>query len=140
MSWTVTFVGGGNLGTRYFNGGASFLPGVYKILASGWYTHWGGGCPSPGCPDETGIDGCMNAWCNRIRSIGSGDFGMHIIYGGIDSPVRDLRVELGVIKLNHPGGPIGIWDKDEGYSDNSYGATYILEIDCPTPTCNFVVI
>ncbi|KCZ72848.1 hypothetical protein ANME2D_01283 [Candidatus Methanoperedens nitroreducens] len=125
-SWTIRITNNRHGGTNWFNGSASFLPGLYRINASGWYHHWSGG-GTPRCPDQTGIDGGpIYAWCNRAKSYGSGNYGMHVRYGNSDSPVSALRVAAGILEFTHQGGPIGIWDKDDYYGDNSADATYVL--------------
>ncbi len=127
VTWTV-ITDNRHSGVNWFNGSTSFLPGLYRINASGWYTHWS---PKPAvtkCLDETGDEAAtIPAWCNRGKNYNIPDMGMHVRYGSNDSPVRSLRVSSGILEFIHQGGPIGIWDKDDYYGDNSADARYVLE-------------
>jgi len=127
VTWTV-ITDNRNSGVNWFNGSASFLPGLYRMNASGWYTHWS---PKPAvtkCLDETGDEAAtIPAWCNRGKNYNVPDMGMHVRYGSNDSPVSALRVRPGILEFMHQGGPIGVWDKDDYYGDNSADARYVLE-------------
>ncbi|MFZ3385203.1 MAG: hypothetical protein WA144_14890 [Candidatus Methanoperedens sp.] len=127
VTWTV-ITDNRHSGVNWFNGGASFLPGLYRMNASGWYAHWS---PKPAvtkCLDETGDEAAaIPAWCNRGKNYNVPDLGMHIRYGSNDFPVSAVRVRPGILEFMHQGGPIGIWDKDDYYGDNSADARYVLE-------------
>lgn len=123
-----------NAEVNYFGSGASFSAGVYKIHASGWYTHW---YPLPTvlkCIDQ-GHDEevIMPAWNSRgmnypYWNVSDQDrYGMHVAYGDQDSPVCRLRVAEGILEFSHFGGTIAIWDHDDNYGDNTADARYVLE-------------
>ncbi len=125
--------------TNWFDNGASFPAGVYQINATGWYSHWSPVPSTMGCLDQgpdpvSGLSQpvCMYAWSNRgnnykYANVQDKDrMGMHVKYGSNDSPVYAIRIVPGTLQFTSNGGPIGMWDYDDVYPDNTYNCTYIL--------------
>ncbi|WP_174589869.1 hypothetical protein [Methanocella conradii] len=119
--------------TNWFGNGASFPPGVYQINATGWYTHWSP-VPSELACIDMGPDRVvrMYAWSSRgsnypYAGVSDKDrLGMHVKYGSNDSPVYALRIMPGTLQFTSNGGPIGMWDNDDAYNDNTYQLRYVL--------------
>lgn len=119
--------------TNWFGNGASFPAGVYRINATGWYTHWTP-VPSEQACIDMGADRSvrMYAWSDRGNNYpyaGVSDhdrLGMHVKYGSSDSPVCAIRIEPGTLEFTSSSGKVGMWDNDDAYNDNTYQLSYTL--------------
>lgn len=113
-------------------------------MQSGWYSHWSPAPSELACIDQGPDRGVrMYAWSDRGNNypynnvIDADRLGMRVKYGSDDSPVCTVRIQPGTLQFNNTGGPIGVWDKDDNYPDDSFQLQYTLSYVGPyTPTYN----
>ncbi|WP_265581572.1 NosD domain-containing protein [Methanofollis aquaemaris] len=118
--WTIRITNLQTLNTHWFNGGAGFPPGVYRIHCSGSYNN---------AVLSSWIDwhiGAKPAWGDY------GNLGMSVRYNksgsAYSTTVSKVHVTSNVLQITHTGGKIGMWNHDSGILSDNYGdLTYSLE-------------
>ena len=118
--WTIRITNLQTLNTHWFDGGAEFPPGVYRIHCSGNYNN---------AVLSSWIDwhiGAKPAWGDY------GNLGMSVRYNKSGSAytttVSKVHVTSNVLQITHTGGRIGMWNHDSGSLSDNYGdLTYTLE-------------